>query len=69
MTKYIAIAIVLAGAALTFRGCSVWSSCGYDCSIAPFFNLPATAAILASGLLVIIGCGMLLGIWLDRTSK
>jgi hypothetical protein len=69
MTKYIAIVLILGGGALTFRGCSVWSSCGYDCSIAPLFNFPATAAILASGLLLIIGCGMLLGVWLDRTSR
>ena len=69
MAKYIASALVLAGLVLGFRGLSVWTDCGYDCSALSYLSITATGALLAALLAAALGLGMLLAALLGRRSK
>ncbi len=69
MGKYIAIAVVLIGLALGFRGLYVWTHCGYDCSALSYPSLTATGAILVALLATVIGVGTLVASLLGSPSE
>lgn len=69
MAKYIAIALVLIGLALGFRGLYVWTGCGYDCPALSYPSLTATGAILVALLAAVIGVGTLIATLLGSPSK
>lgn len=69
MAKYIAIALMLIGLILGFRGLSVWTGCGYDCPALSYPSLTATGAMLAALLTAAVGLGILLAALLGSPSK
>jgi hypothetical protein len=69
MARHIAIALILVGFALGFRGLSVWTGCGYDCPALRYPNLTATGAILAALMATVIGLGVFIASLLGGPSK
>ena len=69
MAKHIAIALMLSGLVLGFRGLHVWTDCGYDCAALSYPYLTATGAILVALLVAAAGLGTLIVVLLGGPSK
>lgn len=64
MMKILMTVVLLLGIALTFRSCSVWNGCGYDCSIFPA-GFPLQIASIVGVILGIAFFALLIGLALS----